>query len=136
MKETPEQKAEDTNTPENVEKVRVKCLLIDDHTRMIKALNEYFSDFDNFVAVECHSVEDALNAIRANSPKVLFLDNSLTLGGNEGLEIAEKAREIDPDMKIYSTTTNDSLIKSYETQGIGHIDKTDTKTMRAIISGE
>jgi len=121
---------------ENIEKVRVKCLFIEDHPSMINSLRRYFRDFENFVAVECHSVSDAMNAIKDNLPKVILLDNNLTPGGNEGLEIAKLIKKTEPDIKIYSTTNDGALETVYEKMGIEHIDKGDLDAIQAILSQE
>ena len=123
-------------TKENIEKVGQKCLMIDDHIEMVNILNRYFHGVDNFKAVACNSVEEAMSAIKDNSPEVIFLDNSLTPGGNEGIEIAKLIKKIDPDFKIYSTTTSASFEFVYKKMGIDHIDKGDVEAMQAILSGE
>jgi CheY-like chemotaxis protein len=119
----------------SAEKIRPKCLLVDDYGIVVSNVSRFFRELDNFVAVECHSVQDALDAIRKNSPKILFLDHSLTRGGAEGIEIADRAREMIPDIEIYSTTSN-GLLDEYKERGIKHIDKIDLSGLRAIISGK
>ena len=119
----------------SVEKIKPKCLLVDDEEGITTFFKSFFDGSDNFVAVECHTVEDALNAIRANSPKVLFLDHNFTRGGTEGLEIADRAREIIPDIEIYSTTSHGHL-SEYKKRGIKHIGKNDFRKLRDVISGE
>lgn len=121
---------------ENIEKLGPKCLFIDDHASMVSSLRRFLKSFDNFLAAECHSVDDAMNAIKENSPKVIFLDNSLTPGGNEGIQIAKMVKEMYPDIKIYSTTTSPGVERVYEKMGISHIEKGDTDTMQAILSGK
>jgi CheY-like chemotaxis protein len=118
---------------EPVERVKGKCLLIDDYPAVVKSIGHFFEESDNFSAVECHSVDEAMMAIRAHLPRVIFLDHSLTHGGAEGLEIADLVRRQYPEIKIYSTTTNGGVFKDYEKRGIEHLNKADVKSMQAII---
>ena len=134
MEDTPEKI--NINSSETAEPIRKKCLLIDDHAEIIKGLASIFKELDNFVAVECHSVEEALNAIKINSPKIIFLDHSLSYGGAEGFEVADKVREIYPEIEIYSTTTNESVFGQYRRKGIKHIHKGDFEGFQTIISGK
>ena len=96
----------------SAEKIKPECLLIDDDDGIIMGVNLMFEKF-NFQAVKCHSVEEALDAVKKSSPppQVLFLDHSLNRGGSEGLIISKKILEMIkdgslPEMKIYSTTSS------------------------------
>lgn len=122
------------NSFENVEKPPKKCLFIDDHASIIMGANFCFKKFTNFKAVECHSVEEALNAIRANTPDILFLDHSLTIGGSEGIEIADQIKLEKPEIEIYSTTTNPHNVMLYEQRGIKHINKEDLSKLEQVIT--
>ena len=110
---------------ETIEKPPKKCLFIDDHFAVIESAKYVFKDIKNLTTAECHSVEEALNAIRANKPDVIFLDHSLTIAGSEGLEVAKIILVEMPETKIYSTTTNPRNDELYEQIGVGHIDKSD-----------
>ena len=127
---------EKPNSSETVEFVKKKCLLIDDHTEIVKGISHFFSNADNFTAVECHSVEEALEAIRVNSPEILFLDHSLSYGGSEGFEISTKVKELNPEIKIYSTTANSGIVREYSRRGIRHIEKSDLDKLSEVVSGK
>ncbi len=122
------------NTTENIEKVRTNYLLIDDHKAIVEGAGFLFKDITDFTAVECHSAEEALGAILAHMPKVVFLDHSLTMGGDEGFEVVKEVLEKYPDIKIYSTTTNPYIAKEYEKLGISHIEKSDTDGLKALMT--
>jgi DNA-binding NtrC family response regulator len=126
---------EQPNGSESIEK-EGKYLYIDDMPRIVKSINQMLGAHDDFLAVECHSVEEALNAIKANSPKVIFLDHNLTSFGAEGLEIADKVLKMNPEIKIYSTTTDTGVLGAYKAKGIkiAHVEKGDTDAMEVIIS--
>jgi len=105
-------------------------LFIDDRGAILGSLQVAFSDQDVAFA-ECHSVEDALQAIEKYQPEVIFLDHSLTEGGDEGLEIADQIEGI----KIYSTTTNNRITPEYQKRGIENVDKSDLEKFGSIITG-
>jgi len=122
------------NIQESIERPMKKCLFIDDNAPIIEEINKSFKGVDNFIAVECHSVADALKAITDNSPDVIFLDHNLTSGGTEGYEIADKAKEINPDIEIYSTTTSLGAEKIYAQRGIKHVRKGYPEDMKEIMN--
>jgi len=126
----------------STEKIKPKCLLVDDDDGIIMGVNFMFDKF-NFQAVKCYSVEEALDAIKKSfpPPRVLFLDHSLKSGGSEGLIISKKILEMIkdgslPEMKIYSTTSNREVFSEYDKLGIKHVDKDDFEGLTSIISGE
>lgn len=122
------------NVSENIEKIKAKFLLIDDHKAIVEGASFLFDKHIDFTAAECHSTEEALAVILDHMPKVIFLDHSLTKGGSEGLEVAKILSEKYPDIKIYSTTTNPYFEEEYKKLGISHIEKSDTKGIKAIIA--
>ena len=100
----------------------MKILFIDDLEFFLKAIKEgFFKDKDNVVVAECHSVDEAITAIENAKPDILFLDHSLTEGGNEGLEIAGRIK--DKGIKIYSTTSLYNVHGEYTKLGIEVIEK-------------
>ena len=119
---------------ENTEKIPKKCLFIDDHPLIIAGIKGLFEESDNFVAVECHSVDEALNAIRANNPDIIFLDHSLTRDGSEGIEIADQIKKEKPEIEIYLTTSNPNNQKQYEMIGIKHINKDNFTELQKIVT--
>lgn len=98
--------------------VMKKVLFIDDEKIWINLAKRYANGNPNIISVECHSVEEALQAIDREKPSTVFLDNSLTRDGNEGLEIADRVKG--RGMKIYSTTVSEEewLALEYEKRGI------------------
>ena len=142
MLESVEQLSGQAGDTGKMERIRPRCLLIDDHDGIVLGTNLMFGKFD-FKAVECHSVEEALDAIEKSSPppQVLFLDHNLKSGGSEGLIVSKKILEMIkegalPPMKIYSTTNSEDLIPEYDKLGIKHVDKGDFEGLTSIISGE
>lgn len=110
-----------------------KALYVDDDGFIIRLLKRAFGENNPDIAiVECHSAEEALQAIDKERPSVIFLDNDLTRGGNEGLQIADRVKNV----KIYSTTGNatDEVLSEYERRGIEIIRKADFDKIRSILA--
>lgn len=95
----------------------MKFLFVNDSTELLGSLRRAFFNNPNVVFAECHNVEDALRAIAEHQPDIVFLDHHLTDDGNEGLEIADRAEKV----KIYSTTSNSSVIPEYQKRGIENV---------------
>ena len=111
-----------------------KYLFIDDGSDLIELFKVVFGKDENMSAIECHSVPDARAAIESIMPDIIFLDNSLSAAGGEGLLIASEVKQKYPDMKIYSTTSDIDAIQRYEDMGIEHVDKHDISKMMSIVS--
>jgi len=118
---------------ENKEKEpKFPILFIDDNKDILGSAGRFFGDNKAIAFVECHSVADALKAIKKNEPGLIFLDHSLTDDGSEGLEIANKI--MGQNIEIYSTTANSSAKLEYEKIGIKHVGKTDLMKIKTIIT--
>ncbi len=100
----------------------MKFLFIDDNDDWLRAIGAAFKKSGDIVTAECHSVGEALAAIRKHQPEVLFLDHHLTDYGEEGYEIARTA--LANHIKVYSTTSNDRVADTYAEMGITYISKT------------
>jgi two-component system response regulator LytT len=107
----------------------VRILFIDDNPQIIGAFRRLFSNYPNVVFAECHSVEEALQAIEEHKPDIIFLDHHLTRNGDEGLEIADR---IGSSIKVYSTTSDESFVSEYRKRGIEVIGKDIVKIYRII----
>ena len=108
----------------------MKFLIIDDSKDFIDIAKRIFLDRDDVFCAECRSVKEALDAIDARQPDVMFLDHQLGEDGNEGLEIIDKIK--DRGIKVYSTTTN--AREEYKERGIEVINKWDLKRFNLIIN--
>jgi len=108
----------------------MKFLFVDDDVQVLGSLRRVFFNNPNIAFIECRSVEDTLRAIAEYKPEVIFLDHSLTEGGNEGLEIADRLKGV----KIYSTTSNRSVVAEYQKRGIENVSKMDLEKLKSIIT--
>jgi len=76
-------------------------LVVDDDSDILEMANYFFKG----AGVEVHCVDSgsqALEKIREKSYTVMLTD--FNMPGMNGLELAEKAREIDPGMRIFLAT--------------------------------
>lgn len=105
----------------------MKYLFIDDNKEWLEYLQillEMLFQNQNFVFAECHSTEEALCAISKHHPDVIFLDHHLTTTGNEGIEVVDQLRQEQGEkIKIYSTTSDESIVFEYQKRGIERISK-------------
>jgi CheY-like chemotaxis protein len=107
-----------------------KYLFIDDNGAWLSSIKRALRK-ENVMFEECHSVEEAIRAIEQSQPDVLFLDNSLSEEGNEGLKIVEKLRG--SGIVIYSITADESLREKYSKLGVEVIGKSNLGRIRELI---
>lgn len=100
----------------------MKFLFIDDNAEYLRSIGAALKKSGDIATAECHSVGEALAAIRKHQPNVLFLDHHLTDYGEEGYEIARAA--LANAIKVYSTTSNNRVASTYAEMGITCISKT------------
>lgn len=115
----------------------VLCVVIDDDRAFVDSLKRFLRGIPGIVYVICNNVEEALRAIQAYTPSIIFLDHSLTPGGNEGIEIVKRILQ-EPTyqgVKIYSTTAmgDPDLISAYEAYGIEVIGKSNFNKIKEIL---
>ncbi len=109
----------------------MKILFIDDSREWLASMRRFFRKKDNVFFAECHSVKEALDAVEKIQPNVLFLDHSLTEGGDEGLEIVKALQG--SGVKIYSTTAARDLADIYAQYGIEVVGKLDLLKIKSLI---
>lgn len=109
----------------------MKFLFVNDSAELLGSLRRVFFNNPSVAFAECHSVEDALRAIAEQQPDVVFLDHHLTDDGSEGLEIADRVE----GMKIYSTTSNSSVVPEYQKRGIENVGM-DLGELKSIIAAK
>ena len=63
-----------------------------------------FAKNSNAIFAECHSVEDAIDAINTHKPDIVFLDHNLSEYGDDGLTIVD--RIACTGVQVYSITNN------------------------------
>ena len=110
---------------------KTRALFINDNNDWLRAMGRAFRASPDVVMAECHSVEEAIAAIEAHQPAVVFLDHQLTEGGHEGFDIIERVK--DQGIKIISTTGDLVTAEEYRRQGVDHIAPYDLEALRAAL---
>ena len=91
-----------------------------------------FAKNSNAIFAECHSVEDAIDAINTHKPDIVFLDHNLSEYGDDGLTIVD--RIAGTGVHICSTTSDSFVAEEYKKRGIEHVRKRDFEGFKRIIS--
>lgn len=113
----------------------IKTLYIDDSESATNFMRFALEGDSNFIIIECHSVEEALKAIEEYKPDILFIDNSLSPLGDEGLDVINKLRKDESKIEIFSITDNDGVAEILEKEfKIERIEKGDYLKMKEIIA--
>lgn len=112
---------------EQEEKIK-KFLFIDDNQLFLESIKRFFGEIKNVELIfsECHSKEDALQAIKKVLPDVIFLDNDLQgKGNNDGIEVIDALKKENITTKIYSITSSQdpSVIEEYKKRNIEIVGK-------------
>lgn len=87
--------------------------------------------FPGVIISECHSVDEALDAIELYDANVIFLDNELSEGKNEGLEVARLLAR--SGKTVYANTTREDLALLYKEMGADYVSPMNFTRMREII---
>jgi CheY-like chemotaxis protein len=113
-----------------------RALIIDDSVDILAYFGQAFKKNEYVFTAECHSVEQAIDAITSLKPDIIFLDNTLGAEGNEGLKVADIVKTQWPHVKIYSTTSDvrESVLAEYEKRDIPLVSKSSYVEMLGIIS--
>ena len=109
-----------------------KFLFIDDSEAWLSAMRRAFFNNPGVKFAECHSVDEAINAINTHKPDVVFLDHNLSEYGDDGLTIVD--RIAGTGVHICSTTSDSFVAEEYKKRGIEHISKRDFQGFQLIIS--
>jgi DNA-binding NarL/FixJ family response regulator len=127
MKSPAENAPEEAMPQESHEAIKKKVLFIDDDGLFLDCVRAELGENEkNVVYAECHSVADALQAIKDASPDVVFLDNTFSKEQeNAGLIVADEIIATGQDIKIYSTSegANSSVIQAYAARNIERVGK-------------
>ncbi|MBN2070087.1 MAG: PEP-CTERM-box response regulator transcription factor [Candidatus Krumholzibacteriota bacterium] len=99
-----------------------KLLIVDDEEAILKQLEWAFKK--DYRIIKASTIEDALTAVKNESPQLMILDLSLTSEseGFEGFEILEKALQIEPGIKIIVITGHDYKENAFRALESGAID--------------
>ena len=82
----------------------IKLLIVDDEKGITDALNDFFHS-RGFAATAANSGEEAIEAVKAARPDIVFLD--IRMKGMSGLEALKKIKEMDKKIKVIMLTVHE-----------------------------
>ena len=115
-----------------------RLLIVDDEETILKQLEWAFKN--KYEILKAHTIEEAVNAVKNESPQLMILDLSLTGDTDEfeGFQILETALQIDPQLKIIVITGHDykeNALRAIESGAIDFYSKpVDIDELRVILS--
>jgi len=95
---------------------KLNALVVEDEKEANELMVSTFSNFFNSID-SAMNAEDALDLYRMRRPDVVFID--IILPGMDGLELARKIREINPDQIIVIISASNDMSKISEAIKIG-----------------
>lgn len=107
-----------------------RILIVDDLYSIVETTPEliefFLGNFFSASGIATTSIDEAITAIKNYKPDIILLDHELTIGGNEGLEIAKiiNTSSLKSETVVISTSTlvNSSweLTEEYRKNGVRH----------------
>ena len=82
----------------------IKLLIVDDEKGITDALKDFFHS-RGFAATAANSGEEAIEAVKALRPDIVFLD--IRMKGMSGLEALKKIKEMDKKIKVIMLTVHE-----------------------------
>ncbi len=93
-----------------------KVLIVDDELDICYLLSSLLKQ-RNFVTGFVNTISDAVNALEANTPDILFLDNHLPDGF--GLDFIPHIKQHYPEVKVIMITAHDGAVERKKAQDGG-----------------
>ncbi|MBN2184714.1 MAG: PEP-CTERM-box response regulator transcription factor [Candidatus Krumholzibacteriota bacterium] len=115
-----------------------RLLIVDDEETILKQLEWAFKN--KYEVIKARTIEEAVNAVKEESPQLMILDLSLTGDTDEfeGFQILEMALQIDPQIKVIVITGHDYKENALRALASGAIDfyskPVDIDELRVILS--
>ena len=89
---------------------KLKVLIVDDSTMIIKTIQKYLSKYDLGPVVTANNGQEALEVFKTQLPDIVTLD--ITMPKMDGLTVLEKMIELDSNVNIILITAlNDPITK-------------------------
>lgn len=98
----------------------LNCIIVDDELKSRESLKILIEDFCEGVKVSalCQSVSEAMQAIEAHKPQVIFLD--IQMQGETGFDLLEKLKQVDFEI-IFTTAYSEYAIKAFKFSAIDYL---------------
>ncbi|TMR00299.1 response regulator transcription factor [Actinomadura soli] len=111
----------------------IRVLIVDDHALFAEALATRLSREPDLVILPIAAdVRRALALTATERPRVLVLD--LTLGAESGLEVLDRVRESDPEVRVVMLTAMsdlDAMVQAVRRGAVGWLEKTESADLVA-----
>ncbi|TDD27215.1 response regulator transcription factor [Actinomadura sp. KC06] len=112
---------------------QIRVLIVDDHALFAEALAARLSREPDLVILPIAAdVRRALALTATERPRVLVLD--LTLGAESGLEVLDRVRESDPEVRVVMLTAMsdmDAMVQALRRGAVGWLEKTQSADLVA-----
>ncbi|MFH1878568.1 MAG: response regulator [Candidatus Omnitrophota bacterium] len=88
----------------------VKLLLVDDEKGITDTLKGFFQ-YRGYTVDTANRGEDAMNLVRSNKPRIVFLD--IKMPDVDGLDVLNKIKEFDDSIKVImlSTISDEAVVE-------------------------
>ncbi|TDB85147.1 response regulator transcription factor [Actinomadura sp. KC216] len=111
----------------------IRVLIVDDHALFAEALAARLDREPDLVILPIAAdVRRALALTATERPRVLVLD--VTLGGESGLEVLDRVRESDPEVRVVMLTAMsdlDTMVRAVRRGAVGWLEKTESADLVA-----
>jgi two-component system LytT family response regulator len=95
-------------------------VIVDDEPPARAKLTRFVAELPDFrVIAEAESVDEAVAAIKAAPPDVLYLD--IQLGDRSGFDVIDGLRSIAPPLIVFTTAYSEYAVKAFEVQAIDYL---------------
>jgi two-component system, LytTR family, response regulator len=95
-------------------------VIVDDEPPARAKLARFVAELPDFrVIAEAESVDEAVAAIKAAPPDVLYLD--IQLGDRSGFDVIDGLRSIAPPLIVFTTAYSEYAVKAFEVQAIDYL---------------
>jgi two-component system, LytTR family, response regulator len=97
-----------------------RAVIVDDEPPARTKLARFVAELADFrVAAEASCVEEALAAVRATTPDVLYLD--IQLGSHSGFEVIDGLKGTASPLIVFTTAYSEYAVKAFELQALDYL---------------
>jgi two-component system, LytTR family, response regulator len=100
--------------------VSYSVIIVDDEPPARAKLTRFIAELPDFrVVAEAESVDEAVAAVKATPPDVLYLD--IQLGARSGFEVIDGLRSVASPLVVFTTAYSEYAVKAFEVQAIDYL---------------
>lgn len=95
-------------------------VIVDDEPPARAKLRRFISELDDFqVVAEADAVDTAIDAVRALTPQVLYLD--VQLGTRSGFEVLDSLGNVAAPVIVFTTAYSEHAVRAFEVQALDYL---------------